>query len=115
MFVKLLKGQGKIEKVECTLSKAKLNNEKIESERDRLKYDLNAQNKESTRLAKDLATKKWSNTNKDSKIAELNQELEKVKSDVDQHIRLEKRYLKAYIIQICIGLFQEKHPDMEFQ
>lgn len=115
MFVKSLKGQGKIEKVECTLPKAKLNNEKIERERDRLKYDLNVRNEESTRLAKDLVTKKWSNANKDSKIAELNQELEKVKSNVDQHIRLEKRYLKAYVIQIYIGFFQEKHSDMEFQ
>ncbi|KAK9192389.1 hypothetical protein WN944_003079 [Citrus x changshan-huyou] len=55
---KSLKGQGKIEKVECTLPKAKLNNEKIERERDRLKYDLNVWNEESTRLAKDLVTKK---------------------------------------------------------
>ena len=52
---------------------------------------------------------------KDSKIADLSYELEKVKSDVDQRIRLEKRQLKADVIQTCIELFQEKHPDMDFQ
>lgn len=69
-FAKLLKGRGKIEELKHALSKAKLNNEKVASERDRPKYDLNAQNGKNARLAKDLITEKQSNGNKDSKIAE---------------------------------------------
>lgn len=115
MFFKSLKGQWKIEELKHTLSKAKLNNEKIASKGDQLKYDLNAQNEETACLAKDLVTKKRSNTSKDSKITKLSQKLEKVKFDVDQHIRLEKRRLKADVIQTCMGLFQEKHSDIEFQ
>lgn len=53
--------------------------------------------------------------NKNSKIAELSHELEKVKLEVDQRIRSEKKLLKADVIQMCIELFQEKHPDMDFQ
>ncbi|KAK9194945.1 hypothetical protein WN943_003060 [Citrus x changshan-huyou] len=74
-----------------------------------------AENEETACLAKDLVTKKRSNTSKDSKITKLSQKLEKVKFDVDQHIRLEKRRLKADVIQTCMGLFQEKHSDIEFQ
>lgn len=61
------------------MSKAKLNNEKIVSKRDRLKYDLNARNEEIACLAKDLIIKKRTNASKDLKIAELSQEVEKVK------------------------------------
>lgn len=57
-FMKSLKGQAKIEELEHTLSKAKLNNEKITSKRDRLKYDLNARNEKNVRLVEDLVTKK---------------------------------------------------------
>ncbi|XP_052294419.1 uncharacterized protein LOC127901343 [Citrus sinensis] len=114
-FAKSLKGHAKIEELERALMKANLTNEKTASERDRLKRDLNARNDENTRLAEDLVAEKKSNVSKDSKIADLSYELEKVKSDVDQRIRLEKRQLKADVIQTCIELFQEKHPDMDFQ
>lgn len=115
MFAKSLKGHAKIEELERTLIKENLTNEKTASERDRLKRDLNARNDENTHLAEDLVAEKKSNAVKDSKIADLSYELEKVKSDVDQCIRLEKRQLKADVIQTCIELFQEKHPDMDFQ
>ena len=112
---KSLKGQGKIEELECALSKAKLNNEKMSNEWDRLKQDLDARNDENAQLAEDLVTEKRSNANKDSKIAELSHELEKVKLKVDQHIQSEKKLLKADVIQTCIELFQEKNPNMDFQ
>lgn len=45
-FTVYLKGQGKIRELERALSKAKLNNERIASEWDKLKHDLNARNEE---------------------------------------------------------------------
>ena len=97
-FAKSLKGHAKIEEVERALMKDNLTNKKTASERDQLKRDLNAHNDENTHLAEDLVAKKKSNASKDSKIADLSYELEKVKSDVDQRIRLEKRQLKADVI-----------------
>lgn len=94
-FAKSLKGQGKIKELKHALSKAKLNNEKVASERDQLKYDLNARNKENARLTEDLITEKRSNVSKDSKIAELSHELEKIKSDADKHTRSEKKIVKS--------------------
>ena len=57
-FTKSVKGQEKIKELEHTLSKAKLNNEKITSKQDRLKYDLNARNEKNVCLQEDLVTKK---------------------------------------------------------
>ena len=51
-----------------------------------------------------LVTEKQSNASKDSKIAKLSHELERVKLEVDQHIRSEKKLLKANVIQTCIKL-----------
>lgn len=85
-FTVYLKGQGKIRELERALSKAKLNNEKIASEWDKLKHDLNARNEENAHLVEELVIEKQSNVSKDSKIAELNHELEKVKYDADQCI-----------------------------
>lgn len=62
-----------------------------------------------------MVIEKRSNASKDSKIHELSHELEKLKSDIDQHVRLEKKNLKAEVIQTCIELFQEKYPYMDFQ
>lgn len=97
------------------MSSAKLYNEKLTSEQDWLKYDLNARNKENVRLAEDLVIEKRSNASKDSKIYELSHELEKLKSDIDQRVRLEKKHLKAEVIQTGIELFQENYLDMDFQ
>lgn len=62
---------------------ANLNNEKLTSKWDRLKYDLNARNEENVRLAEDLVIERHSNTRKYSKIYELYLKLEKLKSNVD--------------------------------
>ncbi|KAK9195937.1 hypothetical protein WN943_004065 [Citrus x changshan-huyou] len=97
--------------------------------------DLDARNDENAQLAEDLVIEKRSNANKSlkgqGKIEELERalskaklnnekmandhEFEKVKLEVDQRIRSEKKLLKADVIQTCIELFQEKHLDMDFQ
>lgn len=56
-------------------------------------------------MVQNLVTEKQSNVNKDSKIDKLTHELEKLKSDVDQRVRFEKRQLKVDVIQMCIELF----------
>ena len=88
MFAKSLKGHAKIEELEHALMKTNLTNEKTASERDRLKRDPNARNEENTHLAEDLGAEKKSNASKDSKIANLSYELEKVKSNKFFTLRL---------------------------